>query len=257
MGKVMAHWPPIRRTGWRGLWRASGGRSWRATREIYRSARGAEKHSPTSIPETQHRLTVPTATDEASKAAIERERRDGPCHLTSPDRADARRPSRTTDAADHAGRPLCARPGLVQGVPASARCGPASPDRRRARRRAAGRVAVPLLELRQWPHGFRGDGDRGDGPAAVIAARFLGAIVGHAALRPTRRRWTASDFAKLLQSHNSGLTMLSSAQGSVVEKTGGGAQPHPSSVRAIGERPSHAHRHRRKHAGERTYAFAR
>ena len=61
----------------------------------------------------------------------------------------------------------------------------------------------------------------------MIAARFLGAIVGHAALRPTRRRWTASDFAKLLQSHNSGLARLSSAQGSVGEKAGGGAQPTP------------------------------
>jgi hypothetical protein len=30
-----------------------------------------------SIPETQHRLTAPTATDEASKAAIERERAGG------------------------------------------------------------------------------------------------------------------------------------------------------------------------------------
>ncbi len=41
------------------------------------------KHSQTSIPEAQHRLTAPTAAIEASKTALERERRDGPCHLTN------------------------------------------------------------------------------------------------------------------------------------------------------------------------------
>ena len=54
---------------------------------------------------------------------------------------------------------------------ASARCRPASPGRRRPRRRAADPAAVPVLELRQRPHGFRGDGDGGDGPAAVIVLR--------------------------------------------------------------------------------------
>jgi hypothetical protein len=36
-------WQPIPRTGWRLPWRGSGGRSWRATREFYRSAAAAEK----------------------------------------------------------------------------------------------------------------------------------------------------------------------------------------------------------------------
>ena len=49
------------------------------TREFYRTARSAEKPPPGSNTEAPHRLTVPTATNEASKAAIERERRDGPC----------------------------------------------------------------------------------------------------------------------------------------------------------------------------------
>jgi len=37
---------PIPRTGSRRRWRGWAGRSWRATREIYRSARGAEKPAP-------------------------------------------------------------------------------------------------------------------------------------------------------------------------------------------------------------------
>ena len=53
------------------------------TREFYRTARDAEKPPHGSITEAQHRLTAPTATDEASKAALERERRDGPCPPTA------------------------------------------------------------------------------------------------------------------------------------------------------------------------------
>jgi hypothetical protein len=45
VGKVQ-RWSPIPVTPWRVRWRASGGRSWRATREFYRSARGAEKPAP-------------------------------------------------------------------------------------------------------------------------------------------------------------------------------------------------------------------
>ena len=45
MGKVMAlATDPKDRLA--RYWQASGGRSWRATREFYRSARDAEKHSP-------------------------------------------------------------------------------------------------------------------------------------------------------------------------------------------------------------------
>jgi hypothetical protein len=39
--------------------------------------------------EAQHRLTAPTATDEAGKAAHERERRDGPCPQLEPPRRKA------------------------------------------------------------------------------------------------------------------------------------------------------------------------
>jgi hypothetical protein len=48
--------PPIPRTVSRPHWHGSGGRSWRATREFYRSARDAEKHSPDSTRLTQHAL---------------------------------------------------------------------------------------------------------------------------------------------------------------------------------------------------------
>ena len=157
-------------------------------------------------------------------------------------------PARTTDATDHTARPLCPRAGVVQVLPPSARCRPASPGRRRPRRRAADPSAVPVLELRQWAHGFRGDGDGGDGPAAVIAARFLGAIVGPRGAGPK------AICQALLQSHNSGLGCLARLRAAWRRRPGGGAQgaqPTPSPVRAIGERPSHAHRHRWKHAGER------
>ena len=58
-------------------WRASGGRSWRATREFSRTAPGAEKPLHASNIEAPHRLTAPTAPDEERKTAIERERLAG------------------------------------------------------------------------------------------------------------------------------------------------------------------------------------
>jgi hypothetical protein len=49
-------WPATRRTGWRPPWRGSGARSWPATREIYRSARDAEKPAPELNPTCNSRL---------------------------------------------------------------------------------------------------------------------------------------------------------------------------------------------------------
>ena len=54
MGKVMAHWPAISGT----RWRASGGRSWHATREFSRSARDAEKPAPDSKHLKPHGILV-------------------------------------------------------------------------------------------------------------------------------------------------------------------------------------------------------
>jgi hypothetical protein len=81
---------------------------------------------------------------------------------------------RAADPEDHAASPLSPGAGVVQALSPSARCGSARPGRCRARRRAADPPAVPVLKLRQWPDGFRGDGYGGDGPAAVIAGRAAG-----------------------------------------------------------------------------------
>ena len=62
------------RTSWLRRWRASAGPSWRATREFYRTARDAEKHSPGSIAEAAHQLTAPTAAIQEEKTALERVR---------------------------------------------------------------------------------------------------------------------------------------------------------------------------------------
>jgi hypothetical protein len=53
--------PPIRRTGWRLRWPGSEGRSWRATREFYWTAPGAEKPPASSINEAPRRLTTPNS----------------------------------------------------------------------------------------------------------------------------------------------------------------------------------------------------
>ena len=94
----------------------------------------------------------------------------------------------------------------------------------------AGRGDVPLIHLR-----FRctncGSGltdfvvtsTESDGAAAVIAARFLDGPT-----QPCGPRGGAGPQAirqALLQSHNSGLAMLSSAQGSVAEKAGEARSP--------------------------------
>jgi hypothetical protein len=78
MGKVMAL---ATDPTWQPRWRASGGRSWRATREFYRTARDAEKPPHGSDTGAPHRLIAPTVTDEERKAATNGERRAGPRHL--------------------------------------------------------------------------------------------------------------------------------------------------------------------------------
>jgi hypothetical protein len=115
--------------------------------------------------------TFPARPPQPSRRIRAMARRAGSCHLTSPDRADERRPPRATDATEHTARPLCPGAGVVQVLPPSAGCRSASLDRRWPRRRAADPPAVPVLELRQQPHGFRGDGDGGDGPAMVVELR--------------------------------------------------------------------------------------
>ena len=46
MGKVLALATDPEGPRWRVRWRASGGRSWRATREFYRTARRCRETSP-------------------------------------------------------------------------------------------------------------------------------------------------------------------------------------------------------------------
>ena len=74
-------WPAIRRTVWRLPWPGSGGRSWSATRELYRSAADAEKHSPELI-EPRHRPAGTSSPKEGRR--IEQEAAGGAC-LTDED----------------------------------------------------------------------------------------------------------------------------------------------------------------------------
>ena len=94
MGKVMAL---ATDPTWQPRWRASGGRSWRATREFYRTARDAEKPPHGSDTGAPHRLIAPTVTDEERKAATNGERRAGPRHLAI--RTRRRRGARSPDGA--------------------------------------------------------------------------------------------------------------------------------------------------------------
>ena len=69
-------WPVIRRTGWQPPWRGSGGRSWPATREIYRSARDAEKPAPELDPTCNSRFGP---ADRRKEGALNKKRRAELC----------------------------------------------------------------------------------------------------------------------------------------------------------------------------------
>jgi hypothetical protein len=66
-------WPAIRRMAWRQPWRASGGRSWPATREFSRSARDAEKPALELDPTRSSRLG---SADRRKEGALSKRRRD-------------------------------------------------------------------------------------------------------------------------------------------------------------------------------------
>ena len=95
---------------------------------------------------------------------------------------DARLP-RPTDATDHAASALRLAAGLVQGrLPASGGRRPAGAHRRGQGRRAADPPAVPLFQLRQRPHGLRGD--VAGQPAAVVTAGYSDRVSGPAVSQP-------------------------------------------------------------------------